>query len=646
MGAVSFYLSQSGANDVKQIHGGIAPHGPEGCRRPGRQRGFRTVGGHASARRKCSPEKEALKFGFIKLTDCAPLAIALEKHFFEDEGLAVSLEAQANWKVLLDRVIDGELDGAHMLAGQPLGAGVGFGTKAEIVTALSMDLNGNAITVSNEVWKELKPLLPTKDGRVQHPIAAGALKKVVDHWKSQGRAFKMGMVFPVSTHNYELRYWLAAGGLHPGYYTRSDVTGTAEADVLLSVTPPPQMPATMEAGTINGYCVGEPWNQQAVAKHIGVPVIIDHEIWAYKPEKVFGVTRAWADKYPNTHVAVTKALIRACMWLDESMANRIEAVKMLARPAYVGADAAVIGNSMTGTFEFEPGDKRPAPDFNVFFRHFATYPYYSDAIWYLTQMRRWGQIPDSRPDSWYFEMARKVYRPDVYRAAAAALVAEGRAKAGDFPTTDGFKDKQGALHRRHRVRPAPPQRLPQQIPHRHEGRGQGLKGSATMHILARLAGADPRETARRLLLSLGAPLLAFALFLGLWSAVAARIHTSLGVVPGPAAGGGPGAVAVDRAPSRSEAARRVLRAPGRAHPRAPARRTGLGAGAPCLPGPPDLHHADRDQPGHGLRGLRAGDAGGGAAGDPRRHRRASCRRRSTRSCSCSARFLRSPGCRS
>ncbi len=396
----------------------------------------------ARAQKAARPEKEALKFGFIKLTDCAPLVVAYEKGYFEDEGLAVTLEAQANWKVLLDRVIDGQLDGAHMLAGQPLGASIGFGTKADVVTAFSMDLNGNAITLSNAVWQEMKPLLTMAGGKPVHPIKADALKTVVERWKAQGKTFKMGMVFPVSTHNYELRYWLAAGGLHPGYYTAGDITGTRKADVLLSVTPPPQMPSTMEAGTINGYCVGEPWNQQAVFKGIGVPVVTDHQIWKNNPEKVFGVTRGWADQYPHTHVAVVKALIRACKWLDASMANRIEAVKLLSRPAYVGADEAVIANSMTGTFEFEKGDKRPAPDFNVFFRNFATYPYYSDAIWYLTQMRRWGQISEAKPDSWYIETAKKVYRPEVYLAAAQALVAEGKARATDFPKTDGFKGAQ------------------------------------------------------------------------------------------------------------------------------------------------------------------------------------------------------------
>jgi len=393
-------------------------------------------------------EKPQLKFGFIKLTDMVPLAIAYEKGYFQDEGLSVTLEAQSNWKLIVDRTISGELDGAHMLAGQPIGATIGFGTKADMVTAFSMDLNGNGITLSNAVWSELKKKLPMKDGKPVHPIDPKYLKAVVDDYKKQGKPFKMGMVFPVSTHNYELRYWLAAGGMNPGYYApaKGDIAGNLKADVLLSVTPPPQMPATMEAGTIDGYCVGEPWNQQAVFKGIGVPVATDYDVQKNNPEKVFGVTKAWADKYPNTHIRVVKALIRAGYWLDaENNKNRAEAVKIISRPNYVGADEKVIANSMTGTFEYEKGDKRPAPDFNVFFRYHATYPYYSDAIWYLTQMRRWGQIDAAKPDSWYLEMAKKIYRPDVYAAAAKELIAEGKLKATDFPNfakETGFKGAQ------------------------------------------------------------------------------------------------------------------------------------------------------------------------------------------------------------
>lgn len=394
------------------------------------------------------PEKDELKFGFIKLTDMAPIAVAYERGYFEDEGLYVTIEAQANWKVLLDGVIDGQLDGAHMLAGQPLAATIGFGTAAHIVTPFSMDLNGNGITVSNDVWKEMKANIPQKDGKPVHPISASALKPVVDKYRADGKPFKMGMVFPVSTHNYELRYWLAAGGIHPGYYAphKGDISGQIDAEALLSVTPPPQMPSTLEAGTIYGYCVGEPWNQQAVFKGIGVPVITDYEIWKNNPEKVFGMTREFTEKHPNTTVRIVKAMLRAAHWLDaNNNANRPEAVEILSRSEYVGADYDVIANSMTGTFEYEKGDKREVPDFNVFFRYNATYPYYSDAIWYLTQMRRWGQISEPKSDDWYKEVAAKVYRPDIYQQAAQELIAEGLMKPSDFPdfaAEDGFKPLQ------------------------------------------------------------------------------------------------------------------------------------------------------------------------------------------------------------
>jgi nitrate/nitrite transport system substrate-binding protein len=274
------------------------------------------------------------------------------------------------------------------------------------------------------------------------------LKPVVDAYKDAGKPFKMGMVFPVSTHNYELRYWLAAGGLKPGYYAphKGDTAGTLDADVLLSVTPPPQMPSTMEAGTIEGYCVGEPWNQQAVFKGIGVPVISDNSIQKNNPEKVFGLREDFYKEYPNTTIRIVKAMIRAAKWLDEeNNKNRPEAVKILSQSNYVGADYKVIANSMTGTFEYEKGDKRSEPDFNVFFRYNATYPYYSDAVWYMTQMRRWGQISDYKSDSWYQDMAKKVYRPDIYKKAVEALIEDGVMEKSEFKevfATDGYRGVQ------------------------------------------------------------------------------------------------------------------------------------------------------------------------------------------------------------
>lgn len=385
------------------------------------------------------PEKWELKFGFIKLTDMVPLAIAYEKGYFEDEGLYVTLEAQANWKVLFDRVVSGELDGAHMLAPMPVGAATGVITKAEVISPFTLSFNGAAITVSNAVWGEMKKSVPLESGKPVHPISASALKPVLDSYKKAGKNFNLGMTFPVGTHNYLERYWLASGGIHPGFYApeKGDNTGSIGAEALLSVVPPPQMVPTMEAGTTVGYCVGEPWNQQAVTKGLGVPVITSENIWVDGADKVFGVTKSFYEKYPNTTIRTVKALIRASAWLDaNNNANRPEAVKIISRPVYVGADEKVIANSMTGTFEFEKGDVRPIPDFNKFFRGQYGIPYYSDAIWWMTQMRRWGHISEQKPDSWYLDIAKKAFRPDIYTIAAKELIAEGKMKASDFPDLD------------------------------------------------------------------------------------------------------------------------------------------------------------------------------------------------------------------
>lgn len=399
-----------------------------------------------SSAEKLAVEKDTLKLGFIKLTDCAPIVIAKEKGFFENEGLQVEVTAQSNWKVLLDNVITGNLDGAHMLSGQPIAATIGIGTEAHIVTPYTLDLNGNAITVSNNIWAKMQENDTELDSDTpKHPIPATALKSIADEMLADGKKLQMGMVFPVSTHNYELRYWLAAAGIHPGFYSKTDVSGRTDAEVELSVTPPPQMPATLEAGTISGYCVGEPWNQQAVTKGIGVPVVTGSEIYQNKAEKVFGVTRKWADENPNTLIAVTKALIRAGKWLDETdasgkLVNREEACRILSQPNYVGADFDVIKNSMTGTFVFQKSDVQKMPEFNVFFKHDCSYPWYSDGVWFLTQMRRWGQITDTKPASWYAETAKKIYLPDVYRKAAMALIAEGHMTEAELPKTkDGYK---------------------------------------------------------------------------------------------------------------------------------------------------------------------------------------------------------------
>ncbi len=399
------------------------------------------AGSLASASLAAELEKDELTLGFIKLTDCAPLVIAKEKGFFEEEGLFVKLEPQANWKTLMDRIIDGELDGSHMLAPAPLGHTAGLLTKANIIAPYVMSENGAGISVSKEVWEKMKPNIPLQaDGKPVHPIGAEKMKPVVEDFKNQGKSFKMAMTYPVGVHNYSLRYWLAAGGIHPGFYTATDTNGFTDGDVQLSVTPPPQMPAVLQAGTVQGVCVNDPWHTQISVRGIGVPVTSSYFYHRGLPDKVFGVTAEWADKHPKTLNAVVRSLIRAGKWLDESVANRDEAARILSKPEYVGADTKIISRMLTGKFGYGEDDIRDEPDWDVFFRGYASYPYYSGGVWWLTQIRRWGQIAENKPDEWYIDLVKKVYRPDIWTAAAKELVAEGKLAESDIPQTDGFKE--------------------------------------------------------------------------------------------------------------------------------------------------------------------------------------------------------------
>lgn len=168
---------------------------------------------NASSNTATEAEKTNLKLGFIKLTDMVPLAIAHEKGYFQDEGLNVQLEAQSNWKVLYDRVAGGELDGAHMLAAMPLGSMTGITGNKEIIAPFTLSYNGAGITVSNSVWQKMKPNLSMENGKPKHPISAEALKVAANESKAAGKPFNLGMTFPVGTHNYMMRYWLAAGGV-------------------------------------------------------------------------------------------------------------------------------------------------------------------------------------------------------------------------------------------------------------------------------------------------------------------------------------------------------------------------------------------------------------------------------------------------
>lgn len=353
-----------------------------------------------------SPELTKLTFGIIPLTDCAPIVIAKEKGFFNKHGLDVTVSKEASWANIRDKVSVGALDGAHMLAGMPIAASLGVGaTKKPTLTAFSMDLNGNAITVSNDLYDAMVKADP--EAMKESPTSARALKKVIDAHKASGKEpMTFAMVFPVSTHNYEIRYWMAAAGIDP------------ERDIRLIVIPPPQMVANLRANNIVGYCVGEPWNERAVDMGIGRTLITNYEIWNNNPEKVFGVNREWAEKNPNSHLAAVRGLIEAAQWMDQAK-NRMEVVKIISERSYVNAPVDVVKMSMTGTFKYSKQEApRPLPDFNVFYRYAATFPWRSHACWFITQMIRWGQIEAPIDIK---KMAEAVYRPDIYREAAKAL---------------------------------------------------------------------------------------------------------------------------------------------------------------------------------------------------------------------------------
>lgn len=352
-------------------------------------------------------ELSHVRLGFIPLTDCAALVVAQEQGLFRRHGLSVRLCREPSWANIRDKVDSGALDGAHMLAPMALAAGQGVpGAGIEpVVTAFSLGLNGNAITVSRALHQRMLEANP--HAMTERPCTARALKAVIEADRRAGRpALTFATVFSFSAHNDQLRYWLSAAGIDP------------DRDVRLVVIPPPQMTDHLEAGLIDGFCVGEPWNSQAVAREIGCILISGYELWNNAPEKVLGVTRAWAERHPNTHRALLLALLEAAQWLDEP-GHRAEAADLLAQEAYVNVPAELMRRSMTGQMAYVPGEAlRALPDFHVFFRYAANFPWISHGLWFLTQMVRWDRL--AAPTDWQ-QAAAQVYRPDLFREAAALL---------------------------------------------------------------------------------------------------------------------------------------------------------------------------------------------------------------------------------
>jgi nitrate/nitrite transport system substrate-binding protein len=353
-----------------------------------------------------TPEKSNLLIGFVPLIDSAPLVAAKEKGIFEKYGLNVELDRQNSWSQIRDKLSAGVLDAAHMLAPMAPASWLDNAYANErFVTALSLNLNGNAITVSEKLYQEMVDADP--DAMFERPTSARALKKVIARRLTSGReTITIGSVFPYSSHNYAVRYWLGAEGLNP------------DRDVRMVVAPPPYMVEHLKEGKIDAFCVGEPWNTLAEIDGVGRAIVRSAEIWRHMPEKVLGVRKNWAEEFPQTHTALICSLLDALVWLNERQ-NRLEIADILSRSNYIGLPSRVLAPALTGAGALANRKSIiEASDYLIFHHYAANFPWRSHALWFLTQMVRWGQIVS--PVDLY-EIASGAYLPDVYRTAAAHL---------------------------------------------------------------------------------------------------------------------------------------------------------------------------------------------------------------------------------
>lgn len=348
----------------------------------------------------------AVHAGFIPLIDCAPLIMARELGFDEQFGFRLELHREVSWANIRDKLDLGVFDCAQMLAPMPLAASLGLGRATQpIMAPMALSQNGNAITVSRALFTEMADAdhaAMEKGGA----WAAQAMAAVVRKRQSDGREpLTFGIVYPFSAHNYDLRYWLASAGIDP------------DNDVNLVVVPPPLIVASLASGRVDGCCVGEPWNSVAVSEGIGEIVATKSELWARSPEKVLGVRESWAEGNMDLLHRLIRALVSSASWLADPE-NRAKTATILARETYVGVAADILNKPLTGDMELGSGRAMHVDDMVLFQRGGATFPWYSHAIWFLTQMIRWGQV--RQPFS-VRNVAERVYRPDIYREAVAPL---------------------------------------------------------------------------------------------------------------------------------------------------------------------------------------------------------------------------------
>ena len=357
-------------------------------------------------------EKINLELGFVPLTACAPLVVAKEKGFFAKHGLDdVSLVRETSWRGIVDGIAGGYLDAAQMPAGMPVWLTVGGHQERPlpVVSALTMTRNGNAITLAKKFYD-------------QGVYNATDFRRML--LESTDARHTLGMVHPSSMHNLLLRYWLASGGIDP------------DRDVSLKTIPPAQMIADLKADTIDGYCVGEPWNLRAAMEGVGFTVATDLEIWLGHPGKVLGVREEWANAYPNTHIALVKALLEACRYCADP-AHAEEVRRILAQREYISTDVDYI--HLGDPNEFVCNLEQPMREYahHLFYGDGVNRPSRTEHLWMMTQMARWGDIPF--PRNW-MEILERVSRVSVFSTAARELgMLDMKYLRGPIQLFDGIK---------------------------------------------------------------------------------------------------------------------------------------------------------------------------------------------------------------
>ena len=342
------------------------------------------------------PEKEEVRIGFIPMTDCASVVMASVLGFDKKYGVKIVPTKEASWAGVRDKLVNGELDMAHVLYGLVYGVHLGVsGPKKDMAVLMTLNNNGQAITLSKKLADK---------GAVDGPSLA---KLMTTDKRPDGEARTFAQTFPTGTHAMWLYYWMASAGINP------------IKDAKVITVPPPQMVANMRVGNLDGYCVGEPWNHRAIVDGIGITAITTQDIWRDHPEKVLGTTDDFVKKYPNTARAVVMAILEAGRWIDASLLNKNKMADTIAGKSYVNTSVDVINQRILGRYQNGLGKTWDDPNYMKFFNDGAvTFPYLSDGMWFLTQQKRWGLLKE-HPD--YLGVAKQINKIDLYKQAAAQL---------------------------------------------------------------------------------------------------------------------------------------------------------------------------------------------------------------------------------